>query len=116
MSELFISRVFEEHVCIHRGEHWPPPPPRRRLLLPATLRSGAPSAAAAAANAGVSGVGARDEMDMMAFVDFVLAWDHRNHPASLPYFFAIFDLSHAVGCSYWDGMQNKGCDRHHGPN
>ena len=30
----------------------------------------------------------------MAFVDFVLAWDHRNHPAALPYFFAIFDLQH----------------------
>ncbi|KAI8477014.1 MAG: hypothetical protein J3K34DRAFT_498330 [Monoraphidium minutum] len=40
------------------------------------------------------GACARDEMDMMAFVDFVLAWDHRNHPAALPYFFSIFDLRH----------------------
>jgi hypothetical protein len=33
---------------------------------------------------------------MMEFVDFVLAWDHRSHPAALPYFFSIFDLQHRV--------------------
>jgi hypothetical protein len=38
----------------------------------------------------------RDEMDMMEFVDFVLAWDHRSHPAALHYFFSIFDLQHRV--------------------
>ncbi|EFJ50385.1 hypothetical protein VOLCADRAFT_88941 [Volvox carteri f. nagariensis] len=35
---------------------------------------------------------ARDEMDMLAFTDFVLAWDHRSHPAAIKYFFDIFDL------------------------
>lgn len=38
----------------------------------------------------------RDEMDLMAFVDFVLAWDHRNHTAALPYFFRIFDMQKQV--------------------
>ncbi|KAG2425387.1 hypothetical protein HXX76_013801 [Chlamydomonas incerta] len=34
----------------------------------------------------------RDEMDLMAFTDFVLAWDHRTHPAAIKYFFDLFDL------------------------
>jgi len=34
----------------------------------------------------------RDEMDLVAFTDFVLAWDHRSHPAAIKYFFPIFDL------------------------
>ncbi|GIL55563.1 hypothetical protein Vafri_11019 [Volvox africanus] len=34
----------------------------------------------------------RDEMDLLAFTDFVLAWDHRSHPAAIKYFFDIFDL------------------------
>ena len=42
----------------------------------------------------------RDELDMMGFVDFVLAWDHRNHPAALAYFFPIFDLQHKVSHGY----------------
>jgi hypothetical protein len=40
--------------------------------------------------------GPRDEMDLLAFADFVLAWDHRNHPASVGYFFKIFDIQHKV--------------------
>jgi hypothetical protein len=36
-------------------------------------------------------------MDLLAFADFVLAWDHRNHPASVGYFFKIFDIQHKVG-------------------
>jgi hypothetical protein len=42
-------------------------------------------------------------MDMMAFVDFVLAWDNRNHPAALPYFFAIYDLRHVVSIAGKEG-------------
>mmetsp|Transcript_5397 Transcript_5397/g.14556 ORF Transcript_5397/g.14556 Transcript_5397/m.14556 type:complete len:474 (+) Transcript_5397:65-1486(+) len=34
----------------------------------------------------------RDEMDLIAFTDFVLAWDHRSHPAAIKYFFPIIDL------------------------
>ncbi|PNH11580.1 Serine/threonine-protein phosphatase 2A regulatory subunit B'' subunit gamma [Tetrabaena socialis] len=34
----------------------------------------------------------RDEMDLLAFTDFVLAWDHRSHAAAIKYFFDIFDL------------------------
>jgi hypothetical protein len=26
----------------------------------------------------------------------VLAWDHRNQPAAIPYFFKIFDIHHRV--------------------
>jgi hypothetical protein len=26
----------------------------------------------------------------------VLAWDHRNQPAAIPYFFRIFDIQHRV--------------------
>jgi hypothetical protein len=37
-------------------------------------------------------------MDLLAFADFVLAWNnHRNHPASVGYFFKIFDIQHKVG-------------------
>ncbi len=38
----------------------------------------------------------RDEMDLLAFTDFVLAWDHRSHPAAIKYFFDIFDLKKQV--------------------
>ncbi|KAJ9519895.1 hypothetical protein QJQ45_014622, partial [Haematococcus lacustris] len=34
----------------------------------------------------------RDEMDLTAFADFVLAWDHRSHPAAIKYFFPVLDL------------------------
>lgn len=35
-------------------------------------------------------------MDLVAFTDFVLAWDHRSHPAAIKYFFPIFDLNQRV--------------------
>ena len=37
-------------------------------------------------------------MDLVAFTDFVLAWDHRSQPAAIKYFFDIFDLEKQVGC------------------
>ena len=33
------------------------------------------------------------EMDFQAFLDFVLAWSNKNHPASLAYFFRILDIN-----------------------
>ncbi len=189
MSELFIARVFEEHVAAPRGDVWPPPADPFAAASPARLQrqrtpgreagadpvssggggvehdaaaaaaeeeaaeaaaadgdespgpsspqadlpklglrlrmaggdgvaassgggGGSPggasaakhrrrqqqggAAAAVAAAAAAAGACTRDEMDMMAFVDFVLAWDHRNHPAALAYFFSIFDLQHKV--------------------
>lgn len=33
------------------------------------------------------------EMDFQAFLDFVLAWSNKNHPASLAYFFRILDVN-----------------------
>lgn len=35
-------------------------------------------------------------MDLLAFATFVLAWDHRNQSAAIPYFFKIFDINHRV--------------------
>lgn len=35
-------------------------------------------------------------MDLAAFTDFVLAWDHRSHPAAIKYFFPIMDLQNKV--------------------
>lgn len=35
-------------------------------------------------------------MDLTAFTDFVLAWDHRAHPAAIKYFFPILDLQKIV--------------------
>eukprot|EP00798_Chlamydomonas_sp_ICE-L_P016975 gene16975-23246_t len=32
-------------------------------------------------------------MDLVAFTDFVLAWDHRAAAASVKYFFPVFDCS-----------------------
>ncbi|KIY93993.1 Serine/threonine-protein phosphatase 2Aregulatory subunit B'' subunit gamma [Monoraphidium neglectum] len=124
MSELFIARVFEEHVAAPRGdvlgaasgEESPGGLPRLGLRVRTRSGSGDGSGGgsgggdgspAGAVEGGAArarrrpappeGAGPRDEMDMMAFVDFVLAWDHRNHPAALPYFFSIFDLQHK-GC------------------
>lgn len=51
----------------------------------------------AALRGGSMGMGPRDEMDLVAFTDFVLAWDHRSHPAAIKYFFPIMDLSKTVG-------------------
>ncbi|KAL6749984.1 hypothetical protein V8C86DRAFT_3110459 [Haematococcus lacustris] len=31
-------------------------------------------------------------MDLTAFADFVLAWDHRSHPAAIKYFFPVLNL------------------------
>lgn len=36
-------------------------------------------------------------MDLVAFTDFVLAWDHRSHPCAIKYFFDIFDAKKQVG-------------------
>ncbi|GFR48241.1 hypothetical protein Agub_g10103 [Astrephomene gubernaculifera] len=60
MSQLFIGRIFEEHVM------------RSRVMQGRNVH--------------------RDEMDLLAFTDFVLAWDHRSNPAAIKYFFDIFDL------------------------
>lgn len=154
MSELFISRVFEEHVAPRRGATWPPPkqqqqqrqqsgpgsdgsasptsPSRKPSSLPAIPGTSPPRSPASRPLAGTnssnaasrqqqqegqeargsSGGGcggswppplppgaacARDEMDLLAFATFVLAWDHRNQPAAIPYFFKIFDIHHRVG-------------------
>lgn len=152
MSELFISRVFEEHVAPRRGATWPPPkqqrqqsgpgsdgsasptsPSRKPSSLPAIPGTSPPRPPASRPLAGTNsnnaasrqqqqegqearggssggGVGgswppplppgaacARDEMDLLAFATFVLAWDHRNQPAAIPYFFKIFDIHHRVG-------------------
>jgi len=168
MSDLFIARVFEEHVAAPRGGVWPPPDtsaaasPSKQQQQDSQLNTGAGAEAAAASPAAAAdlpnlglrlrtassdgasssgsptqqqqqqseqqqqqqqpgtrrhrmkqdqAVGActRDEMDMMAFVDFVLAWDHRNHPAALGYFFAIFDLQHKVGCCGLGVWSALGC-------
>jgi hypothetical protein len=135
MSELFISRVFEEHVAARRGATWPPPkqrqqsgagndgsasptsPNKQPSSLPAISGTSPPRSPASRPlsgsrqqqqDRGSSGGGswppplppgaacARDEMDLLAFGTFVLAWDHRNQPAAIPYFFKIFDIHHRV--------------------
>ncbi|KAL6756049.1 hypothetical protein V8C86DRAFT_3026952 [Haematococcus lacustris] len=45
----------------------------------------------------VTCVAGRDKMDLTAFADFVLAWDHRSHPAAMKYFFPVLNLSNQVG-------------------
>lgn len=150
MSELFISRVFEEHVAPRRGATWPPPkqqqqqrqqsgpgsdgsasptsPSRKPSSLPAIPGTSPPRSPASRPLAGTNSSNAagrqqlqqgqearsssggswppplppgaacaRDEMDLLAFATFVLAWDHRNQPAAIPYFFKIFDIHHRVG-------------------
>ncbi|KAL6749982.1 hypothetical protein V8C86DRAFT_3144325 [Haematococcus lacustris] len=34
----------------------------------------------------------RDEMDLTAFANFVLAWDQRSHPTAIKYLFPVLDL------------------------
>eukprot|EP00878_Enallax_costatus_P041183 GHUV01047746.1.p1 GENE.GHUV01047746.1~~GHUV01047746.1.p1 ORF type:complete len:141 (+),score=55.06 GHUV01047746.1:106-528(+) len=125
MTDLFISRVFEEHVAPQRGAAWPqqqpkpaaaasspsklgplpsirvgssPPPkgfnsPRSQKQLGLNSSS---SSKAWPPPLPPNAAGPRDEMDLLAFADFVLAWDHRNHPAAVGYFFKIFDIQHKV--------------------
>lgn len=135
MSELFISRVFEEHVAPRRGATWPPPkrqqsgsgsdggssspcsPSRKPSSLPAISGTSPPRSPASKPLAATGSsrqqqqqqgkiagrwppplppgaACARDEMDLLAFATFVLAWDHRNQAAAIPYFFKIFDINH----------------------
>jgi len=137
MSELFISRVFEEHVAPRRGATWPPPkrqqsgsgsdggssspcsPSRKPSSLPAISGTSPPRSPASKPLAATGSsrqqqqqqgkiagrwppplppgaACARDEMDLLAFATFVLAWDHRNQAAAIPYFFKIFDINHRV--------------------
>lgn len=79
MSQLFLERIFEEHVMTRRA-------PGAR---------GPPHVHGAAKSAG-GGSAHRDKMDIIDFTDFVLAWDHRSSPAAIKYFFPIFDLKHQV--------------------
>lgn len=72
MSALFIDRIFEEHVL------------RKR-----------PGGGGGAAAGPHGAAAARDQMDLVGFADFVLAWDHRSNPAAIRYFFDVFDLRHA---------------------
>ena len=80
MSQLFLERIFEEHVMTRRA--------------PGTR---GPHAHGAAKSMGGGGSTHRDKMDIIDFTDFVLAWDHRSSPAAIKYFFPIFDLRHQVG-------------------
>lgn len=145
MSNLFISRVFEEHVAPRRGATWPPhkqpqqqpgssssdggasapsSPSKRLGSLPAISDSSPPRSPASRplasthssrkhGSSGGDGTNsssggawppplppgaacARDEMDLLSFATFVLAWDHRNQPAAIPYFFKIFDIHQRV--------------------
>eukprot|EP00879_Flechtneria_rotunda_P020219 GHRR01021263.1.p1 GENE.GHRR01021263.1~~GHRR01021263.1.p1 ORF type:complete len:362 (+),score=90.67 GHRR01021263.1:1179-2264(+) len=139
MGELFIARVFEEHVAPQRGAAWPRKQqqsptkaaaggggalsPSKLGTLPRMHTGGSPPRSPLNGSTAVNrsslqqqqqggssssaniwppplppnAAGARDEMDLLAFADFVLAWDHRSHPAAVGYFFKIFDINHRVG-------------------
>ncbi|GFH14139.1 serine/threonine-protein phosphatase 2A regulatory subunit B'' subunit gamma [Haematococcus lacustris] len=43
-------------------------------------------------------------MDLTAFADFVLAWDHRSHPAAIKYFFPVLDLKNQEVHVMWVNM------------
>ncbi|KAJ9521788.1 hypothetical protein QJQ45_015291 [Haematococcus lacustris] len=43
-----------------------------------------------------SGRSRRDEMDLTAFANFVLAWDQRSHPTAIKYLFPVLDLKNQV--------------------
>ena len=73
MSPLFIERIFEEHSAAKRSGSLP--------------GSGFRAAPGEAPPAG--------EMSFTAFVDFLLAWDHRSLPVGVHYFFPVLDL---CGC------------------
>ena len=50
---------------------------------------------AAKRSCGLQAAPAAGEMSFTAFVDFLLAWDHRSLPAGVAYFFPVLDL---CGC------------------
>ncbi len=84
-----VQRIFEEHVM------------RRRSFMHAHRassyrwrpRAGQPASSSMHA---LHVCARRDEMDLISFTDFVLAWDHRSHPAAIKYFFPIMDLQMKV--------------------
>ena len=57
------------------------------------------------------------EMDFHAFLDFVLAWSDKEHPASLAYFFRVLDvnrtgaLTNAEIWTFLKSIHDLGADR-----
>lgn len=67
MSPLFLQRVFQEHVM-------------KQCSYPVGRQAGGWSSSSSG------------EMDLMAFVDFVLSWDNRGLPVAQKYFWDIYDI------------------------
>ena len=76
MTPLFVARLFEEHATAP----WGPNPG-----LPGGARQGS-------ANPGSPASGGRSGMRWEAFLDFLLAWEHRGSAAGVRYFFPVLDL------------------------
>ena len=73
MTPLFVARLFEEHATAP----WAP--------RPGGARQGS-------ANPGSQASDGRGGMRWQAFLDFLLAWEHRGSAAGVSYFFPVFDL------------------------
>ena len=77
MTPLFVARLFEEHATAPCGLR--PGPPRG-------ARQGAADPGGPAVNPSSGG------MPWEAFLDFLLAWEHRGSAAGVRYFFPVLDL------------------------
>lgn len=71
MTPLFVARLFEEH---------------------ATAPWAAGGAGHGSPNRGNPTIGGRGGMRWEAFLDFLLAWEHRGSAAGVRYFLPVFDL------------------------
>ena len=85
LTDVFVNRLYEEHSL-------------KGPAAAKAYRAQSTRANAAAADPFVAQSLERrrkqiaSEMDFTAFLDFVLAWSDKNHPASLAYFFRVLDV------------------------
>lgn len=79
MTPLFVARLFEEHATAP----WAPDP---------GLSRGARQCSADHENPTENPSGGRGGMRWEAFLDFLLAWEHRGSAAGVRYFFPVLDL------------------------
>lgn len=95
LTELFATRVFQEHATAASGTG-SKAAARSAAAVPGTEAGAAAAMDAAAADSAVDHLQpaqpAAAAMDLIGFLDFLLAWEHRGTAQGLRYFWPVLDL------------------------